>query len=286
MKVASGGEVEEAVRELQIETGKPVDVDASSDDKLKRTAGGFIESEDHDEVLSFLEILLEEIWTPSSNDNPSHEELLDLDSKIRRILFEEGILLQVQPDREYVETRRIEILEGAKLRKTLEQTVGPLEPTEYDHFRFERLTDETVIEADQAIRALAKEERWGSPLEPYNEAWEMYQDGQFTYVIAEKLYNSLEAVLTEICVSEGWNDPEEGVGDYLDSLREHGLFEPNDAMVGEWEQILGGIRVGVQRTGSDRKRHDWMDQDYAILLIHQVAAFLTFIINRYEDQFE
>ncbi|MCQ4334901.1 hypothetical protein KM295_15730 [Natronomonas sp. F2-12] len=98
--------------------------------------------------------------------------------------------------------------------------------------------------------------------------------------------NSLEAVLIKICVEErGWNNEGDGVSAYLNSIKDKGLFDPNEAMFAEWEQIINGLQIGVQRTGGDRKRHETFDQDYSILLLHQVGAFLTFVINRYEDQY-
>lgn len=276
-QLAHRAEIHDTVRKFQVETGKSLnDFDVKNTGPAKQSQFAFILDADHEDLLTYLEILLNEVWEPSnmSNRDHSYEELVDLDEMLRRILFEEGILLRLRPDRETV---------AAIVGDQSTSSRGSFVPLEGEPLRFERLSDEAVIEADQEMRVLAKGDRWEGPLKGYNEAWEMYQDGQFSFIIAEKLYNSLESVLEEICVSEGWNSSEDTVGTYLNSLREHGLFEPNDKMVGEWQQILGGIRTGVQRTGGDRKGHEQFDQDYVILLLHQVAAFLTFLINRYED---
>lgn len=280
---ATRGEIDDAYGEFRVETGKVIEgFDVANSGPAKQSLFDFIQSGTTSEVLTFLELLLNELWSSSSltSENHSFENLFDLDEKIRRILFEEGILLRLRPNRDTV-TQVRNRSPGTYSGTDLEPIYSP-EKDESLHF--EQISDGTVIEADQNIRMLASEREWEEPLEGYNEAWKMYQDGQFSYVIAEKLYNSLEAVLEEICVQrEGWNSAGDGIGDFLSSMRENNLFSPNDAMVGEWQQILGGIQIGVQRLGSDRKRHEQIDQDYAILLLHQTAAFLTFIIDRYEQ---
>jgi hypothetical protein len=89
-----------------------------------------------------------------------------------------------------------------------------------------------------------------------------------------------------MCVEEqDWNSEADGVAAYVESLKENGIFEPNQAMVYEWKQIIEGVKTGVNRTGNDRKRHETFDADYALLLLHQVGSFLSFIISRYEAKY-
>ncbi|MFP9192160.1 hypothetical protein ACLI4Q_10955 [Natrialbaceae archaeon A-CW1-1] len=290
-EVASKGEIKTAYREFRIETGEDVSYfQIESPESAKQSLYRFVRDEETDYALTLLELLLNELWTHASHPNEEHSatSLTELDEKLRRILVEEGILLRLKPEQEVIvdhagmREKRGEITEQLMRQKP----IFNLEPIKQFSIRFERLANESVIEADQALRALGKQERWEDELTPYNKAWEQYQNQQFSQILPEKLYNSLEAVLEKMCVEEqGWNEQSDSVGSYLNSLKDHGLFEPNEAMIGEWQQIVGGLQVGVQRTGGDRKRHGDIDQDYCILLLHQVGAFLTFIINRYENQY-
>lgn len=291
-EVASRSEIAIAYRKYRVETGRNVGYfETSNTAPAKSSLDRFIESEELNHVLTLLELLLNELWVESdpSRENPSGNELLDLDQDLRRILIEEGILLRIRPERvdlmKYAEelSRYRSNSGGYKSRHRPSYSTPP--EKEFD-IRFERLANESVIHSDQELRVLGKQERWSEELEPYNEAWQQYQNQQFSYIIPEKLYNSLEAVLEKICVEEqSWNNSGDGVGSYLSSLQENGLFNPNEAMIGEWQQIVGGLKIGVQRAGGDRKRHGNIDQDYCILLLHQVGSFLTFVINRYEDQY-
>jgi hypothetical protein len=129
-------------------------------------------------------------------------------------------------------------------------------------FEFEKLADQSFVEADQQIRGLTKGRKWEDELTGYNEAWDLYEDGVFTFVIAEKLYNGLEAITQKICVDlQDWADEDDSFGTYVETMREKGLFEPNDAMQAEWQKILSGVEQGVNRTGGDRKRHESIDRD-------------------------
>lgn len=289
--IAERSEIESAYSKFRIETGRSIDYfKTTNSGPAKESSGRLILNEDSELVNTYIELLLNELWTESdySRENHPTEELLELDDTLRRILVEEGILLRIRPDRErlkeYAESvagYRNSSGGGYRSRHVRSE---PTPPKKDFNIEFERLANEAVVDADQHLRALGKHERWKDELRPYEEAWEQYQNQQFSYIIPEKLYNSLEAVLEKICVElEGWNTTGQGVGTYLQSIQEHGLFDPNEAMVGEWQQIVGGLKVGVQRTGGDRKRHGKIDQDYCILLLHQIAAFLIFVINRYEE---
>ncbi|UWG50718.1 hypothetical protein AArcCO_1411 [Halalkaliarchaeum sp. AArc-CO] len=291
-QIASRGEIDDAYTEYRTETGKHVDYfETANSEPAKRSLDKFVSTEDLHDVLTLIEILVNELWEEStlSGENHSAEELLDFDRKLRRILVEEGILLRIRPTRDEVETfgeKLSRYREAKNSRSYSSRHRSQPRPEKPFNIHFETLADESVIESDQQLRALGKKGRWEEELSPYNEAWTQYQDEQFSYLIAEKLYNSLEAVLVKICVKErGWNNEGDGVSAYLNSIKDNGLFDPNEAMFAEWEQIINGLQIGVQRTGGDRKRHETFDQDYSILLLHQVGAFLTFVINRYEDQY-
>lgn len=241
---------------------------------FRESQNQFIKQEDDEEVLRYLEILLNILW--EKRPDHSTKSLLKLDATIRRILREERILIRIRPEHEELKDTKTHASYALQKYK----------PSRDGSIRFDTLADETIRVADQELRVLNKNTRWQEPLEGYNEAWELYQEGNFTKVIPEKLYNSVEAVTQKICVKlEGWDNETDTVGTYLSTMREKGLFDPNDTMVGEWQQIMGGIRTGVQKTGGDRDRHSNIDQDYCLLLLHQVSAFLTFVINRYESKY-
>ena len=291
--IATYGEIEDAYNLYRAEVGVHHEYfEVANYGPAIDAVGELLQNGDLDHAITFLELTIDILWSPSGlhGENHSAEALFEFDEKLRRILVEERVLLRVRPDRKNVQQYAQELYEyqnRGEIVKTVHQQRGDdTPPTQNLSFRFEKLSHESITESDQQIRTLAKEERWNDALEPYDEAWELYQDEQFSRIIAEKLYNSLESVLQQICVEEqDWNTEGDQVGSYLDSCREHGLFEPNDAMVGEWQQILGGLQTGVQRAGGDRKDHATIDQHYCVLLLHQVGAFLHFLITRYEDQY-
>ncbi|MGB9955167.1 hypothetical protein ACOZ4B_02070 [Haloferax prahovense] len=289
--IVSYGEIDDAYKRYRAEVGLQHDyLEVDDFGPAIDGVGTLLQNEDLDRSLTFLELIIDILWTPSdySSENHSAEALFQFDSDIRRILVEEGVLLRLCPSQKEVEKYAKQLYEYQNqdpvVRMANRQRGNDSPPTRPFSFQFEALSHESAIESDQQVRALAKNQRWSDALEPYDDAWGLYQDGQFSRIIPEKLYNSLESVLERICVEEqNWNTENDQVGSYLDSCRENGLFEPNDAMVGEWSQILGGIQTGIQRSGSDRKDHATIDQHYCILLLHQVGAFLTFLITRYED---
>lgn len=291
--IVSYGEIDDAYKLYRAEVGLHHDyLEVDNYGPAIDGVGTLLQNEDMGHALTFLELIIDILWTQSdySSENHSVEALFKFDSDIRRILVEQGILLRLRPDQKEVEeyARRLHEYQNRDhmVSAVYRQRGNDSPPTMPFSFQFEELSHESLIESDQQVRALGKEQRWSDALEPYNEAWKLYQDEQFSRIIPEKLYNSLESVLERICVEEqDWNTENDQIGSYLGSCRENGLFEPNDAMVGEWEQILGGIQIGIQRSGSDRKDHATIDQHYCILLLHQVGAFLTFLITRYDDEY-
>jgi hypothetical protein len=230
-----------------------------------------VQEENQDIVLDYLQYLLNRLWRnktmTASYSKYVHDEdkLINACYKIEKALIEEGILIQMKPS------------------PSEEMSSDKWTRSDYDKIIFQQLSDETIIESDQELRVLALGDTWKDPLSGYNEAWQLYKNGTFTYAIPEKLYNSIEAVCKEICIEqEGWLDEGTGVGACISELQDHDLFKPNDEMVAEWQKIASGIQIGVQRTGGDRKRHEKIDQDYIVMILHQVSSFLTFVIKRYE----
>ena len=268
--------IREAYVELIEKTGQEISsFDVSTDNAARDSLHSFIRNEDEmDLILTYTELLLNIAWTDVQWNRSrrsyifSENDIFEMAAKIQKTLIKNGITVQLKPSADEI------------------QEQGGYRPSKGDWVKFQQVSDETIIEADQEVRTLALGEPWEEPLEGYNEAWKMYGEGELSYVIPEKLYNSLEAVCTKICVElEDWEDESATVGDCLGTMREKGLFEPNDAMVAEWQQIQGGLQIGVQKLGKDRKRHEEIDQDYAILLLHQTSAFLSFVIKRYEANY-
>ena len=246
---------------------------------LRRLQTNLLKHVDRDRALTYIELLLNTSWSNCDGRKDRVQKLMQMDDDIRRVLREERIMLELKPER--VKLPRIETEDDlGREREVL------YDPDKFGSFQFEKLADQSFVEADQQIRGLIKGRKWEDELTGYNEAWDLYEDGVFTFVIAEKLYNSLEAITQKICVElHDWADEDDSFGTYVETMREKGLFEPNDAMQAEWQKILSGVEQGVNRTGGDRKRHGSIDQDYAILLLHQVASFLAFIIKRYESEY-
>jgi len=139
---------------------------------------------------------------------------------------------------------------------------------------------------DKKVQALAEEDPWKDALKGYNAAFELYLEGSFDDTLVTKLYNSIEEVLKTICVDlEGWTDNREmSHGNYLDLLQEHDFYHANGITAPEINQLMDSMEKMVSKVGNDRKqRHAYHDRAYVTLLIHQVGAFLYFLISRYDD---
>lgn len=238
----------------------------------------FIIEEDHLDVIEYLELLINAVWSDETLD---HTELLYMNAKINDALRREAVLWKLVPP----EQKIAEILDRRSGGPSYGSPVYV--PKKDGQFQFEQLADETVEQADQAVRVLMQGSEWNEPLKPYNEAWEAFQEGPpYSAIIAEKLYNALENVLQKICVDQGWENDQQTVGTYFQRISNEGLLDTNPQMIGEWQKILKGMQIGVQKTGGDRKNwHKNMEEGYILLLIHQTSAFLTFLIRRYEDQY-
>ncbi|MFU1781484.1 hypothetical protein ACM16X_08890 [Haloarcula japonica] len=154
------------------------------------------------------------------------------------------------------------------------------------YIEFHRIESESMAEIDEKVQALEEQEPWDDVLRGYNDAYERYINGDFDDTLVTKLYNSIEEVLQTICVDlEEWTDDRDrSHGYYLDLLNEHDVYDANGITAPELNQLLGSLEKMVSKVGNDRKqRHAYHDRAYCTLLIHQVGAYLYFLISRYDD---
>lgn len=152
--------------------------------------------------------------------------------------------------------------------------------------QFRQIESEAMEDIDKEIQALAENEPWNDALKGYNDAFERYLNGEFDEQIPKKLYYSIEEVLKIICVDEeGWTDNREQVhSEYLNLMKENDFYHAHGATVAELNQFLESLNRMVAKVSDDRKqRHAYHDRTYATLLIHQVGAYLYFLINRHKE---
>jgi hypothetical protein len=253
-------------------TGKELDeLSLSSKSKSFRTQRAFLKNDARniDIILDYLEFVLNcAMKHRNYGERLSKNSKVEIIHKIERTFEDEGILVQVKPSATEVAE------EGFR-------------PSSDNLLQFQQVSDETIIKADQEVRTLALGERWKEPLAPYNKAWQMYKDGNHTSDILEKLYNSLELTTEKICAElEDWEEEGQGVGRYLEALKDNGIFDVNQAMNAEMNHIAQSMRVTLNRMGGDRKRHIDIDADYCIFCLHQTSALLSFIIKRYKKKYD
>lgn len=154
------------------------------------------------------------------------------------------------------------------------------------HIQFRQIESEAMEDIDKEIQAPEEEEPWSDALKGYNDAFERYLDGKFDEQIPKKLYYSIEEVLKTICVDEeGWTDNRELVhSEYLQMMKNNDFYHAHGATVAELNQFLESLNRMVAKISDDRKhRHAYHDRTYATLLIHQVGAYLYFLINRHKE---
>ena len=253
-------------------TGHEIELmDLSGKHSTMRSQYNFIRSEDYsiDLKLTYMEYVLNVALGDQSRRTYEVSARIrnEIIHKIQRTFEDEGILVHVKPS-------PAEVVENN------------WRPSPDDLLTFQQVSDETIIEADQEVRTLALGDEWESALEPYNKAWQLYKEGNHTTAILEKLWNSLEMTTETICSDmEDWEDEGQGVGRYLEVLKEKGLFRPNPAIQQEASHISQSLRVTLDRLGGDRKRHVDIDPDYCIFVLHQTSAYLSFIIKRYEEAY-
>lgn len=152
-------------------------------------------------------------------------------------------------------------------------------------FHFTPLESEGMKEIDENLQEISEDQPWANALKGYNDAFDRYLSGDFDEHIPKKLYYSIEEVLKIICVDEeGWTDNRELThAKYLDMLHEHGVYDAHGVTADELGDFLNSLERMVAKVGADRKHpHAYHDRAYATLLIHQVGAYLYFLINRYE----
>jgi len=222
-------------------------------------------------VLAYIENLLESVYQTNPNlwaecQLPPHNmknhlyfvryNIADTVEKINIVLETEGILWQLE--------------------------------MEDSDFNFYPVGSELMQDSDQKLSVIAQGKKWKNVISPYNEAYNQYLDRSYDRTIPEKLYNSIEELARTICVDlEEWEENrEQNLSVYLEIMREKGLFEPNNIMLDELKDITNAVERAFQKAGAERKnRHSEIDREYATLLLHQISAYLTYIIRQYEEKY-
>lgn len=270
MKQIDGDHIQKGYQEMMDYTGQEIEgFSFHSRSAAKRSQNAFIRNEDRDIdiILDYLEYVLNVAF--SNRRSYDHSTKVEIVFKIERTFVDEGILVQVKPSAQ-------ELTERSRYR-----------PSKHELLQFQQVSDETIIEADQEVRTLALGERWEEPLAPYNKAWQLYKDGTHTTDIIEKLYNSLELTTEKICSElNDWEDEEQSVGRYLHVLKEKGIFNESPQMSEEATHIGKAMEVTLHRMGGDRKRHIDIKPGYCIFMLHQTSAYLSYIVKRYEKEYE
>ncbi|MDZ7701778.1 MAG: hypothetical protein U5J98_06760 [Halobacteriales archaeon] len=155
-------------------------------------------------------------------------------------------------------------------------------------FNFQPIGSEFLEEADHEFLSVTEGTKWAKVVSPYDRAFELYRDRVYGHEIPEKLYNSIEELAKTICVDlRGWEDNRnQNLSVYLELMRQNGLFEPNNIMMDELKDLSTSMERTFQKAGAERKnRHSEIDREYATLILHQVSAYLTYLIRRYEEKF-
>jgi hypothetical protein len=241
----------QAMKELKDEVGQSKLEESTENLRAKEliTNGGTIL------VLSYIEHFLNKLhdkyYRPTRQASSVYEEARD---KIKEVLVTEGLLWELTISR--------------------------------GKARFRQIESEAMEDIDNEMQALAEEEPWDDALKGYNDAFERYLDGDFDEHIPKKLYYSIEEVLKVICVDEeGWTDNRELVhSEYLDMMKQNDFYHAHGATVSELGDFLDSLETMVAKVSDDRKqRHAYHDRTYATLLIHQVGAYLYFLINRHKE---
>ena len=170
------------------------------------------------------------------------------------------------------------------------ETEGVLWKLDQDdrNFNFHPVGSEMMQQADEEFSVIASGKKWQSVVSPYQSAYDLYRDRTYSREIPEKLYNSIEELARTICVDlERWEDNrEQNLSVYLNRMRDEGLFEPNNIMHAELMDLIQSMEKAFQKAGAERKnRHSEIDREYCTLLLHQVSAYLTYLIRQYEEKY-
>jgi hypothetical protein len=233
-----------------------------------------ISSEAHEEAKWTMEGHRNRSWSWVFNKIVSGSETLVVFAYLQILCEENGL----EEDLDTVVTTLNEIFETENILWRAEK--------EEDGLEFQDVVSEEMEASDRRVRESFESGEFQRSMEAYNEAWRMFSDEDFTYKIPEKLYNSIEEVLKEICVEkENWLDSREhSHKEYLNELSERDIFYPNKIMRAEMQDLMDSMEKFVSKAGKERKNeHSNIDEEYSRLLIHQTAAYLDFIITRYQS---
>lgn len=269
--IASQEEIRAAHTELSQEYIREMEGFKDNSGSIEGRFNQFIAHEDHEFVLEYVEYLYNIIWS-SGRDR---DTLLKHDSRFRRIFRDTRILVEIKPDHGDL---------GQKFRT--KHSTRRYYPAKDGAITFHIIGSEALLSADSDVQKLAQNTEWADAVEPYNEAWERYQDGDLDLVLFQRLNHALENVVYRICKEKlDIADEGDGLGPCLNELQELDFFEPNNEVYGEWSQIAKGLQIALRKPSSDKKRHGDFPEDYTILVLHQTAAFLTFLIQRFENEY-
>jgi hypothetical protein len=241
-----------------------------TNDPLQKSIS-LLQSADTEATLTFIEYIIKQVYdhfpdTPRRSGFVADAEaqyagykvsdIVDTINEIEHVLETEGILYRV-------------------------------EHTMRSHIEFHKIESEAFEESDQKIQALAEIKPWGTALRSYNDAFERYRKGKFDEQIPKKLYHSIEEVLKTICVDlHGWTENREMKhSKYLELLDENDFYKAHGATRDEFGDFVHSLERMVAKVSAERKQKHvpYHDRVYATLLIHQVGAYLYFLISRHED---
>lgn len=243
----------ELTEELELDTDPTEIVDWFGED-FQEAHNHVLLTADTITVLSYLEYAYWKTWNGDSVEN---KEVVGNAEQVQQILESEGILWELKHDAD-------------------------------GQFRFQEIGHKLMKEADEELTGLMMGTIWEEPLNDFNKAYELYLDRKYGCEIPEKLYNAIEDTVKTICVDlEDWEDNRDrNLVHYLDILREKDVFSPNPIMKDEIREMADSLEKTFAKVGNDRKnRHSPdMDRYYCSMLLHQVSAYLVFIINRYEQK--
>lgn len=265
---ADSHHIESALKELQDEAGfskisKYIISNVYGID-TKKTHNNLIEKAEQELIFSYLEHFfritfnsLKENGLCQTTRYYGSDFFKDLIKKIENIFTEEGILWELQVKKD-------------KLNDL--------------YFQFNELSSVMQKESDEELQLLYLGTEWEESLKPYSMAYEIFLSGSNSFEIPEKLYNSFEMVVKKICLDNGWEtNGSLKIANYLNKLKEKGIFDQNKIMPTEIEDLLKSMEKTISKIGGDRKRHINMDKYFCNLLLHQSSAWLVYIIKKYSE---
>lgn len=213
----------------------------------------FDEAED-EEIHSFLEYLLTHVHKIGGPNR--HKELTKAYEEVKDIFASEGILYEL-----YVP-----------------------EPGEY---RIKEISSDEFIESDEETVKKLESEEWDKARSAYSKAREKYIDGDYSTQMFENLSVAMEEVLKTIVVDleDLSTDRDKSSGYYIQKLKEEDFFYENSIMEEEINHIIEAVDRLRNKVEGDRKRHRDLSREYCTLVLHQTSAYISFLIQRYENEF-